>query len=126
MTDKQRQFGQRHTPLEIRVNRPNKTLDIDFDNGSNFSIAIELLRVESPSAAVQGHAPSQKTLVSGKRNITINSIQPIGNYAIQIGFDDGHDSGYFTWNLLYSFGEHQNEMWENYLENLEKARQSRD
>jgi DUF971 family protein len=126
MTAPSRAFGQRHTPTEIRLNRDDKTLDVAFDNGQCFAIAIELLRVESPSAEVQGHSASQKQVVSGKRDVGISQITPVGNYAIAITFDDGHDSGYFTWNLLYRYGEHQDQLWAQYLNDLSAANLRRD
>jgi len=126
MTENTHTFGQRHAPTEIRLNRKAHTLDIDFDNNTSFAIPIELLRVESPSAEVQGHAPSQKQLVSGKRDVEIEAITPVGNYAIAITFNDGHDSGYFTWNLLYRYGENQDAMMTHYLNELRAANLSRD
>ncbi|MBL4747232.1 MAG: DUF971 domain-containing protein [Magnetovibrio sp.] len=126
MNKPQRTFGQRHTPTEIRLNREAKTLDVDFDNAQSFCIPIELLRVESPSAEVQGHGTGQKVIVAGKRNVAITEISPIGNYAVAIKFDDGHDSGYFTWNLLYNFGENQAPLWAEYIEALDDQNLSRD
>jgi len=126
MNSPSRSFGQRHTPTEIRLNREAKTLDVAFDNNQSFALRIELLRVESPSAEVQGHSASQKQLVSGKRNVGISEITPVGNYAIAISFDDGHDSGYFTWNLLYRYGENQDQLWAQYLSELSAADLSRD
>jgi len=126
MNSPSRSFGQRHTPTEIRLNREAKTLDVAFDNNQNFALRIELLRVESPSAEVQGHSASQKQLVSGKRHVDISEITPVGNYAIAISFDDGHDSGYFTWNLLYRYGENQDQLWAQYLSELTAADLCRD
>jgi len=120
------EFGQKHIPTEIRLNREDKTLEVDFADGAKFSIPAELLRVESPSAEVQGHSPDQKQLVGGRRNVAIMEITPVGNYAVALKFDDLHDSGIFTWDTLYAFGEHQDVMWAEYLKALEAAGMSRD
>ena len=126
MIEAKREFGQKHTPLEIRLNRDEKLLEVDFNDGKSFKITFELLRVESPSAEVQGHSPEQKQLVSGRRNVEIMEIVPVGNYAVTLKFDDLHDSGIYTWDTLRAFGENQDAMWANYLEELEAAGQSRD
>ena len=114
-----RTFGQSHMPTEIRLNREEKRLDVTFDDGKAFALPAELLRVESPSAEVQGHSPDQKKTVSGRRHVGIMEIEPVGNYAICIKFDDLHDSGIFTWDYLYELGEHQDAIWAEYLKNLE-------
>jgi len=119
-------FGQRHTPTEIRLNRKDKTLEVDFSDGAQFKIPAELLRVESPSAEVQGHGPAQKQVISGKRHVAILEITAVGNYAIGLKFDDHHDTGIFTWNLLYNFGVNQDAMWALYLKDLKAAGFSRD
>lgn len=121
-----RQFGQLHTPTEIRLNREAKTLEVDFADGAKFSIPAELLRVESPSAEVQGHSPDEKKLVAGRRHVAIMEVSPVGNYAVALKFDDLHDSGIYTWDTLYAFGEHQDAMWAEYLKALETAGLSRD
>lgn len=126
MIEANRQFGQSHTPTEIRLNRDDKLLEVDFDDGAKFKVPFELLRVESPSAEVQGHSPDQKQLVSGRRNVEIMEITPVGNYAVALKFDDLHDSGIYTWDLLYNFGQNQDAMWAHYLEELEAAGLSRD
>lgn len=126
MIEAKREFGQSHTPTEIRLNREDKTLEVTFDNGKAFTIPAELLRVESPSAEVQGHGPDQKTLVGGRRNVAIMEITPVGNYAVALKFDDLHDSGIYTWDLLYNFGENQDAMWALYLDDLKAADMSRD
>lgn len=126
MNDAKRTFGQSHTPSEIRLNREDKTLEVTFDDGKDFTIPAELLRVESPSAEVQGHGPDQKTLVGGRRNVAIMEITPVGNYAVALKFDDLHDSGIYTWDLLYNFGENQDAMWALYLDDLKAADMSRD
>ncbi len=119
-------FGTSHRATEIRLKREEKVLEVDFEDGRCFRLPAELLRVESPSAEVQGHGPGQKQVVSGRRHVGIMSLEPVGNYAIRIGFDDLHDSGIFSWNTLYDFGERQDEIWSNYLADLESQGLSRD
>ena len=119
-------FNVAHWPTEIRLKKDEKILEVDFDDGSSFSLPAELLRVESPSAEVQGHNPSQKQILSGRRHVGIMELEPVGNYAVSLKFDDLHDSGIYTWDALYNFGEHQDVMWNNYLEELEKKGLSRD
>lgn len=120
------QFGTKHWPVEIRVKSAEKRLEIDFDDGRNFALPAELLRVESPSAEVQGHGPGGKTLVPGKRNVGIAGVDAVGNYAIRIRFDDGHDTGIFSWTYLRELGEHQDDMWNTYLAALAARGLSRD
>ena len=105
-------------PQEIRLAKSKSLLDVRFDNGKSFSLSAELLRVESPSAEVQGHGPGQKTTPVGKRDILIRSIEPVGNYAIRIGFSDGHNTGIFSWNTLYDYGLRQDELMTDYLSRL--------
>ena len=105
-------------PEEIRLAKSKSLLDVRFDNGKSFSLSAELLRVESPSAEVQGHGPGQKTTPVGKRDILIRSIEPVGNYAIRIGFSDGHNTGIFSWNTLYDYGIRQDELMTDYLSRL--------
>ena len=118
--------GSRHKPVEIRLKRAEKALEIEFDDGKTFRLPAELLRVESPSAEVQGHGPGQRTLVAGRRHVGIMAVEPIGNYAIRIKFDDLHDTGIFSWDTLYDYGERQDELWRNYLEALKTRGLSRD
>lgn len=113
-------------PTDIKVRRADKTLVIAFDDGSSFTLPAEYLRVESPSAEVQGHGPNQKTLVAGRRHVGIADVEPVGNYAIRIVFDDLHDSGIFSWRYLYQLGCEQNERWTKYLAALEAAGLSRE
>ena len=113
-------------PLEIRVKEKEKVLEVDFDDGASFNLPAELLRVESPSADVQGHGPGQKKTISGRRHVGIIGVEQVGNYAIRITFDDMHDTGIFSWETLYNFGVKQHELWENYLRDLEKLGLSRD
>ena len=119
-------YGTQHQPSELRVNREQKTLEIDFKDGKTFTLPAELLRVESPSAEVQGHGPGQKNIVQGRRHVGIMEVEPVGNYAVKIKFDDLHDSGIFTWDLLYDFGNRQDEIWANYLNDLNDKGYSRD
>lgn len=113
-------------PTEIRYVSAEKSLEIAFDNGEHFAIAAELLRVESPSAEVQGHGPGQKTLVSGRRHVGIMNIEPVGNYAVRISFDDLHDTGIYTWEYLYHLGAHREEIWRDYQAALAEQGLSRD
>ena len=126
MTEPANTFSVDHWPTEIRLKKAEKSLEVDFDDGSSFSFPAELLRVESPSAEVQGHNPAQKQTVSGRRHVGIMEIEPVGNYAICIKFDDLHDTGIFTWDYLYSLGQTQDEVWRDYLAALEAKGLSRD
>jgi DUF971 family protein len=119
-------FGSRHTAKEIVVRKAEKILAVTFEDGKTFELPAELLRVESPSAEVQGHSPDEKTLVSGRGNVGIIKIDPVGNYAIGIAFDDLHDSGIYTWDYLYHLGEHQAQIWADYEAALSAAGLSRD
>lgn len=119
-------FSQKHKPTEIRLKTEEKVLEVDFEDGVCFRLPAELLRVESPSAEVQGHSPSQKQVVSGRRHVGIMGVEPVGNYAVSIKFDDLHDSGIYTWDGLYAFGENQDTIWQNYLNDLESKGLSRD
>ncbi|WP_193172306.1 gamma-butyrobetaine hydroxylase-like domain-containing protein [Nisaea nitritireducens] len=113
-------------PTEIRVQSAEKSLEIDFDTGESFSIPAELLRVESPSAEVQGHVPSQKKLVAGRAHVNIMGMEAIGNYAVKIKFDDLHDTGIYTWRYLHKLGSEKEQIWERYLAELEAAGLSRE
>jgi DUF971 family protein len=113
-------------PLEIRVVRAERRLEIDFDDGARFSYPAELLRVESPSAEVQGHTPSQKVTVPGKRAVGIVDVTHVGNYAVRITFDDGHDTGIYSWPWLYQLGRDQERIWLEYLDGLNARGLSRD
>ena len=118
--------GSEHWPLELRYERATRTLEIAFDNGERFSLPAEYLRVESPSAEVQGHGPSQKRTVAGRRHVGIMAIEPMGNYAVKIRFDDLHDTGIFSWSYLYELGRDQTRRWRNYLNELDSEGLSRD
>jgi DUF971 family protein len=111
-------LGTTHWPTEIRLRRAEKILEVDFDNGVTFRYPAELLRVESPSAEVQGHGPKQKQLVAGRAHVGIIAVEPVGNYAVRITFDDLHDTGIYSWRYLYELGEHQQEVWDGYLKAL--------
>jgi DUF971 family protein len=110
--------GAGHWPVEIRLKRAERALEIDFDDGKHFRYPAELLRVESPSAEVQGHSPAQKQIVAGKRHVAITSLEPVGNYAIRIYFDDGHDTGLYSWRWLHELGQGQEAKWRAYLQAL--------
>src|SRR5262249_22519697 len=99
--------GAGHWPTEIRLKRAEKMLEVDFDNGVTFRYPAEFLRVESPSAEVQGHGPQQKQVIAGRAQVGIIGVEPVGNYAVRISFDDLHDTGIFSWSYLYELGERQ-------------------
>ena len=111
--------GSEAWPVEIRLKTAEKRLEVDFDDGSRFVYPAELLRVESPSAEVQGHGPSQKQTIGGKRDVGIDRLEPVGNYAVRIVFDDGHSTGLFSWQYLHTLGRDQDSIWEAYLKALE-------
>ena len=119
-------FETTHWPVEIRLKRAEKRLEITFDDGKSFSLPAELLRVESPSAEVMGHGPGQKTIVPGRRHVGIMEVRPEGNYAIRLIFDDLHETGIYSWRYLRELGERQDEIWQRYLEALEARGLSRD
>ena len=113
-------------PSELRVNRAEKWLRVTFDNGEAFTLPAELLRVESPSAEVQGHGPDQKTIIAGRRHVGIMDVEPVGNYAVRIRFDDLHDTGMYSWRYLYHLGRNQERLWQDYLKALEERGLSRE
>lgn len=115
-----------HWPTEIRYKSDEKVLEIDFDDGMNCRLPAELMRVESPSAEVQGHGPEQKRLVTGRRHVGIMKIEPVGNYAVRVHFDDLHDTGIFSWAYLRELAEKQEKLWADYLAALESRGLSRD
>jgi DUF971 family protein len=112
-------------PVELRVRASARVLEIDFDDGASFSIPAELLRVESPSAEVQGHGSGGKKVVPGKRTVGIRAAQPVGRYAVRLVFDDGHDTGLFTWSYLRKMGTEQTQMMAAYQAQLERLGLSR-
>ena len=113
-------------PPALTVHTQSRVLEIGFDNGRAWRLPFELLRVYSPSAEVQGHGPGQETLQTGKRGVGIAAVEPVGNYAILIRFDDGHDTGIYSWELLYRLGDQQDALWADYLKRLEAAGLNRD
>ena len=115
-----------HKPVDIILHRASHALEVVFDDGARFRLPCEYLRVESPSAEVQGHGPGQRVLVPGKRNVSIEAIEPVGNYAVLLRFDDGHASGIFSWSTLYQLGTEHEQRWAAYLSELEARGQSRD
>lgn len=119
-------FSAEHWPIEIRLRKAEKMLEVDFDNGVSFRYPAELLRVESPSAEVQGHGPHQKKTVPGRRHVGIMELEPVGHYAVRIKFDDLHDTGIYSWKYLYEMGERQDQLWKAYLEALAAQGLSRD
>ena len=108
-------------PEEIRLSKSKDRLFVKFDNGYETTLSAELLRVESPSAEVQGHGIGQKTTPTGKGKVTIMALEPVGNYAIRIRFSDGHDTGLFSWDILYDYGQRQQQLLDNYLDRLAVA-----
>lgn len=119
-------FSQKHRPSEIRLKRDEKILEIDFEDGKTMALPAELLRVESPSAEVQGHGPNQKKTIPGRRHVGIMGVEPVGHYAIRIKFDDMHDTGIFSWDYLYDLGARRDEIWTDYLAALDAQGLSRD
>lgn len=112
-------------PTDIKLHQKSHKLEIAFDDGKRYELSCEYLRVHSPSAEVQGHGPGQEILQVGKENVNIEGIEPVGNYAIALLFDDGHDSGIYSWETLYDLGEHYDEYWPKYLKRLEEAGHTR-
>jgi len=113
------------TPLEIKLNRAERTLFVRFDNGREYSYSAEYLRVESPSAEVQGHRPSDRLFIGGKRCVGMTTIEPVGNYAIKIVFDDGHDTGIFSWDVLQTLALEYETRWSVYVDGLQSRGLSR-
>ncbi len=113
-------------PTELRVSKDRQRLVISFNDGQAFDLSAEMLRVLSPSAEVQGHGPGQRVTVPGKRNVAIISMTPTGNYAVRIGFDDGHDTGIFTWSYLHELGTRGAELFAGYEQELADKGMSRD
>lgn len=113
-------------PTEITLHQQSKILEIAFDDGARYKLPAEFLRVHSPSAEVRGHGKGQETLQVGKRNVGIKAVEPVGVYALKIEFDDGHDTGLFSWEYLHELGRYQAAMWHDYLTKLEAAGASRD
>jgi DUF971 family protein len=108
-------------PTEIRLRTQSRLLAVSFDDGSSFELPFEYLRVYSPSAEVRGHGPGQEVLQTGKENVRITSIDPVGHYALRLVFDDGHDTGLYSWSYLYQLGAEREERWRAYLDRLSDA-----
>ena len=108
-------------PTEISLHKKSRILEITFADGEHFEFSCEFLRVHSPSAEVQGHGPGQGVLQLGKEDVVINKIDPVGSYAIQPAFDDGHDTGIYSWETLYDLGKNKDKYWQEYLQKLEAA-----
>lgn len=113
-------------PTEIKLHQKSRILEVAFADGKIFQLPCEFLRVHSPSAEVRGHGPGQEVLQTGKKNVEITKIEPVGSYAIQLAFSDGHDTGIYSWDLLYDYGLRQAEMWQNYLKRMAEAGASRE
>ena len=113
-------------PEELRLSRADRVIEVDFDDGETFQLSAEFLRVHSPSAEVMGHGPGQQVTVAGKRNVGFREIEPVGNYAIRIIFDDGHDTGIYSWAYLHELGMNHDRLWQAYEEALAAKRLSRD
>lgn len=114
------------TPQDLTVHSQSRVLEITFSDGAHFRIPFELMRVYSPSAEVQGHGAGQETLQTGKRDVTLDALDPVGNYAVQPHFSDGHASGIFTWDYLYFLGSQQAQLWQDYADRLQVAGVDRD
>jgi len=114
------------TPQAITVHSQSRVLEVSFSDGAEFRIPFELMRVYSPSADVQGHGPGQEVLQTGKREVGLTGLEPVGNYAVQPTFSDGHDTGIFSWDYLYYLGSQQDKLWADYAARLEAAGVERD
>src|SRR3972149_11373900 len=112
---------QKPRPTDIKLHQKSRILEIDFDDGSHFMLPCEYLRVYSRSAEVRGHGPGQEVLQTGKERVNISAVEPVGNYAIRLQFDDDHNTGLYSWDLLYKLGVGQEALWLEYLDRLEKA-----
>lgn len=113
-------------PTEIKLHQVSRMLEVSFADGNTFQLPCEFLRVLSPSAEVRGHGPGQETLQVGKKNVAITAVEPVGNYAVQLNFSDGHNTGIYSWDTLYDYGLRQEALWREYLQRLEKAGASRE
>lgn len=114
------------TPQDLTVHGQSRVLEVSFSDGATFRIPFELMRVYSPSAEVQGHGPGQEVLQTGKREVELVGLEPVGNYAVQPTFSDGHDSGIFSWDFLYFLGSQQDQLWADYEARLQAAGVERD
>lgn len=112
-------------PTEIELHQKTRVLEVTFNTGEHFELTCEYLRVFSPSAEVRGHGEGQEVLQVGKADVNIDKIESVGNYAIQLYFDDGHDTGIYSWDWLYHLGKNHDKLWQDYLDKMEKAGQKR-
>jgi DUF971 family protein len=113
-------------PSDIRLHRKSRMVELCYDSGERFELSCEFLRVFTPSAEARGHGPGQETLQTGKRDVDIERVEPVGTYALRFIFSDGHDSGLYSWDLLYNLGRHRDELWQEYLGLIESRGLSRD
>lgn len=113
-------------PTDIRLHQQSRLLELVYESGERFELSYEFLRVFTPSAEARGHGPGQEILQTGKRDVGIERIEPVGTYALRLVFSDGHDSGLYSWDLLYNLGKHRDELWEEYLKQIESRGLSRD
>jgi len=113
-------------PSEIKLHQKSRRLELIYEGGEAYSLDFEYLRVYTPSAEARGHGPGQETLQTGKRNVEIERIEPVGTYALRLVFSDGHDSGLYSWDMLYNLGKHQAELWQEYLTQIDAQGLSRD
>src|SRR5216110_3502389 len=115
-----------HVPIEIKLHQKSRVMEICFSDGSSYRLPYEFLRVYSPSAEVRGHGPGQEVLQTGKREVEIRALEPVGSYAVQPQFSDGHNTGIYSWEYLYELGENQEKRWKDYLARLEAAGATRE
>jgi DUF971 family protein len=113
-------------PTDIRLHQQSRILELVYESGERFELTYEFLRVFTPSAEARGHGPGQEILQTGKRDVDIERIEPVGTYALRLVFNDGHDSGLYSWDLLYNLGQHRDELWQEYLKQIESCGLSRD
>ena len=113
-------------PTELKLHQASRLLEVSFTDGRSFRLPCEFLRVFSPSAEVRGHGPGQEVLQVGKKDVTINAIEPVGTYAVKLVFSDGHDTGLYSWDYLYELGSNQDRLWQQYLERLQRSGGSRE
>lgn len=110
-----------YTPTEIRLQKKSRQIVVAFEDGNRFELSFEYLRVNSPSAEVKGHGPGQEVLQTGKENVLVTAVEPVGHYAVRLVFDDGHDTGLFTWKYLFQLGTQRDSNWQAYLDRLKAA-----
>ena len=115
-----------HTPTEIKLHQKSRQMEISFADGKRFELSYEFLRVYSPSAEVRGHGPGQEVLQVGKKDVDITALEPVGSYAVQPRFSDGHDSGLYSWDYLYELGRDRDRLWQQYLQRMQAAGASRE